>query len=575
MQSKFEFLNETFPKLAGYGKKAERALNFDKNICLLNLGRIAEDITKFLYEKNKIRHENPEELLKLGIIDESIYEKINSLVEIKNDALNEDYNSETACLRLINSALDLCKWFVKQSKSDSRFDFLADYFPSSEAVPILSELAEFGREAEQNLFSNTRYSVMCLGDIGESITYLLLNINNFHNERDQIDRIKILKNHSIIPNHIADILHELRMARNQAIHSRYNLISNTQNLLEQAFNVCEWIFVFLISDNDIIRCEITDEDENNVFVKIGRISGMAEKQENEFEIGEKKLFRVIDTQDEILKLTPEKQNPWTTLERNYKKYKTDQIVKAKIKSFSKSIGAVVEFRDGLIARIPDSELGRKTFSISNRALKYEVKAKIKWIDPKHYPYIIMSAKDVENLEYEIKNQERKENKKLREKKQEQPKRHLKSRNRIKAKIRQITGGTVRMTKTKEEYQKEFLRICRSGSEHEIQEAINAGVNVNVKNKSLSTALMFAAKDNTAQAVEILIQAGAYLDAIDIFGNTALIYASSFNTDDVVEVLIDSGADIEMQNILGYRALDYARQNYKLEDTEAIKKLKIN
>ena len=132
-----------------------------------------------------------------------------------------------------------------------------------------------------------------------------------------------------------------------------------------------------------------------------------------------------------------------------------------------------------------------------------------------------------------------------------------------------------MTKTKDEYQKEFLRICRSGSEHEIQEAINAGVNVNVKNKSLSTALMFAAKDNTAQAVEILIQAGAYLDAIDIFGNTALIYASSFNTDDVVEVLIDSGADVEMQNISGYRALDYARQNYKLEDTEAIKKLKIN
>ena len=91
-------------------------------------------------------------------------------------------------------------------------------------------------------------------------------------------------------------------------------------------------------------------------------------------------------------------------------------------------------------------------------------------------------------------------------------------------------------------------------------------------ESLSTALMFAARYNTAEAVEILINAGANLNSQDIYGNTALIYAASFNTDDVVKVLIDGGSDIEIKNIAGYKALDYAKQNYRLEDSEVIKSL---
>ncbi|MBQ3457392.1 MAG: ankyrin repeat domain-containing protein, partial [Synergistaceae bacterium] len=121
-------------------------------------------------------------------------------------------------------------------------------------------------------------------------------------------------------------------------------------------------------------------------------------------------------------------------------------------------------------------------------------------------------------------------------------------------------------------QKDFLKICRSGTEDEIAEAVSAGVNVNVANKSSATALMFAAQSNTAQAIEILVHAGAALNSQDDKGNTALIYAASYNHDDVVEALIDAGADRDIRNLGGLKALDYAQRNYRLIDTEAVKRL---
>ncbi len=129
-----------------------------------------------------------------------------------------------------------------------------------------------------------------------------------------------------------------------------------------------------------------------------------------------------------------------------------------------------------------------------------------------------------------------------------------------------------MTELRQKLQRDFLKICRSGSEDEIAEAVSAGVNVNVTNKSAATALMFAAQSNTAQAVEILIHAGAVLDAQDDSGNTALIYAASYNNDDVVDTLIDAGADRDITNHAGHRASEYARHNYRLTDTEALSRL---
>ena len=181
MQSKFEFLEDQFPKLASYGKNAEEALDSDNNICLLNLGRIAETITEILCRANNIEKnldllKKLEKLTRLDIINSEIEQKIKTLIEIKNEAEENNYDSEMACLRLMTAAQELCEWFALK-QVENKFEFLAELFPP-DFIPPLVELAEIGREAEENLFTNTRYCLICLGDVGEAIVDYLIMIQN-------------------------------------------------------------------------------------------------------------------------------------------------------------------------------------------------------------------------------------------------------------------------------------------------------------------------------------------------------------------------------------------------------------
>ena len=121
-------------------------------------------------------------------------------------------------------------------------------------------------------------------------------------------------------------------------------------------------------------------------------------------------------------------------------------------------------------------------------------------------------------------------------------------------------------------QRDFLKICRSGTEEDIAQAVDAGVNLNVRNKAGATGLMFAAQSNTADALALLTKAGADINAQDVHGNTALIYAASYNDDAAVDVLLEAGADPAITNNDGHTAGEYAAMNYRLTDTEALRKL---
>ncbi len=59
---------------------------------------------------------------------------------------------------------------------------------------------------------------------------------------------------------------------------------------------------------------------------------------------------------------------------------------------------------------------------------------------------------------------------------------------------------------------------------------------------------------------------------DTHGNTALIYAASYNDDAAVDVLLEAGADPAITNNDGHTAADFAKMNYRLNDTEALRKL---
>lgn len=790
MESRFLFLEEDCPKLAEYGRKAETFMADDPNICLLCLGRIAEIITEDLCRRSNIPNssEKLSALIEKGVITEEISRKISALTETKHDAADESYDSEMACERLMVTAEELCRWFLTE-KAEGRFSFLADIFPPDKPIPILLNLSELGREAEDNLFTNVRYCLICLGDMGEAVADRLITGNGIEtHERDQIYRIDILTEKYIITDEIKDILHSLRIARNKALHERYNdeytSESEGRRLLDDSLKLCEWLFRAVMRPGYVVKARITAEIEGGYSATMGRIPANVPADEipegKSCEMGKKYLFKIldIDGEDLTLSLKEADKDYNISLGRLYAKYKPGQDVHVTIKSLSNSTGAIVELKDGLEARIPPSELGRKIYRYNEgeKMVRYDTTARVKWFSLTQYPPMLLSVKDVEDDEerktqplpqtppkaikkpamsdldfrllcksatyekiiqvldeganpnasnnnnttalmmaaqfnknvravkalikagaklneqnhkgntalmyaamsntptvvkaiydagadIELVNSEGKkaadfavQNRKLNatdivrllrgepeetpeiitepvpetetvqeeisqpesepspetetvqeeiaqpepepspetettqeessqpetpsQPQHKQPSSTLDSEEEPSYYEYGMQDSDIEITEEDEEtmrdlrrkLQRDFLKICRSGTEDEIAEAVSAGVNVNVTNKSSATALMFAAQSNTAEAVEILIHAGAMLDAQDESGNTALIYAASYNNGDVIETLIDAGADRDITNLAGHRASDYAVKNYRLVDTETVSKL---
>ncbi len=323
MESRFEFLEHQYPKLAEYGKKAEEAFTNDNNIALLNLGRVAETIIKSLCEANNISINGPnddltQELFDNDIIDSDICRKLDELTEIEDEAINDECDSEIACSRLMTTAQELCEWFVQQH-NEGKFEFLADLFPPDKSVPMLANLTEIGREAEENLFANTRYCLICIGDIGEAIVDFLIRENNLEtHERDQIFRINKLSEAYIIGEDIREILHDLRMTRNKAVHNRYddNYISESEGkrLLDKALELCIWLFKIVMKPGYIVKARVVDQDGEKLNVLIGSIPATVplseidppdDNSENySYVKGRKYIFKVLDKEGDKITLTP-------------------------------------------------------------------------------------------------------------------------------------------------------------------------------------------------------------------------------------------------------------------------------
>ena len=796
MESRFVFLEDDCPKLAEYGRRAEECISSDPNICLLCLGRIAEIITENLCRRSNIP-DSPEKLKALtekGVINDDIARKIAALTEVKNEAANDGYESEAACRRLMIAAEEMCRWFITE-KAEGRFAFLADLFPPNKPM----NLSELGREAEDNLYSNTRYCLICLGDMGEAIADRLISEKGIEtHERDQIYRIDVLASSHMIDEDIKNILHSLRIARNKALHERYNdeytSESEGRRLIDDALKLCEWLFMEVIKPGYVAKARITGKSEGGYSAVMGRLPAYVPYDEvpkgKSCMAGKKYIFKVSELESDTVKLSMSMADNDYNLPiwRLYAKYKTGQDVHVTIKSLSNSTGAIVELKDGLEARIPPSELGRKIYRYDDdhtKMVRYETVARVKWFSLTQYPPMLLSVKDVEDepdipvplppepkkhtamsdldfinfcksasyekiiqaideganpkacnsknttalmmaaqfnhnaravkalvdagadidarnhrgnsaimyaamsnnadvvrvlydacadivaanldgktaADYAVRNRRlngtdivrllrdepedtapvaetlpeesqealptEAEPEAIPEPEQEalqpepepeaipepehevsqpepepepeapqndpipEPPQPVTSNEDSKTAISQeeydedttyyeygINDSEIptkedeeAMNEVRRNLQHDFLKICRSGTEDEIAEAVSAGVNVNVTNKSSATALMFAAQSNTAQAVEILIHAGAVIDAQDDSGNTALIYAASYNNDDVVDTLMEAGADKTITNNAGHKASDYAAKNYRLVDTEALNRLK--
>ncbi len=97
--------------------------------------------------------------------------------------------------------------------------------------------------------------------------------------------------------------------------------------------------------------------------------------------------------------------------------------------------------------------------------------------------------------------------------------------------------------------------------YDIEFAINGGANVNFRDKSGWTPLMYAVRSGCLESVDKLIKAKANVDSQDEEGLTALMIASNGGYQEIIQTLVDEGrADVNLCDDRGYSAITFAFEN---------------
>ena len=97
--------------------------------------------------------------------------------------------------------------------------------------------------------------------------------------------------------------------------------------------------------------------------------------------------------------------------------------------------------------------------------------------------------------------------------------------------------------------------------------INELQDIDAKDNSGTTALIYAAQLGNKEILILLCEAGANTNIQDVNGQSALMYGAMNGHTDIVQTLLRWGAKAELKNNIGYTALDYAKQKnqYVIEE----------
>jgi len=113
----------------------------------------------------------------------------------------------------------------------------------------------------------------------------------------------------------------------------------------------------------------------------------------------------------------------------------------------------------------------------------------------------------------------------------------------------------------------LMHAARTGNVAAVKALIAAGSNLNAREtRTGTTALIWAATADRAEAIRVLAEAGADLDLTDPEGTTALIIAVINGHYDVVSVLLEKGADPDIADIKGMTPLYAAVDMHTIGDT---------
>ncbi len=117
-----------------------------------------------------------------------------------------------------------------------------------------------------------------------------------------------------------------------------------------------------------------------------------------------------------------------------------------------------------------------------------------------------------------------------------------------AEVKELLATGAEVDAVDEEFDSTALaQAVASGNREIVTILLNAGADVNVKNKHGRTALMYAADRTSAEIIRDLINAGAKIELRDQGGWTALHHAVSYVNTETLQALIDAGAAIDARD----------------------------
>lgn len=155
MKSNFEFLKDSFPVLANFGKLSEKYLYTDSNSCLMKLGMIGETIVNliFTYDKLPLPYDNTavnriDTLYREGLITHDLADILHALRKKRNLAVHENYASVEDGKALIQMAYSLTEWFM-QTYGDWNYKSKPFVIPPDSAVAVSIDKA--AEEAKEDL----------------------------------------------------------------------------------------------------------------------------------------------------------------------------------------------------------------------------------------------------------------------------------------------------------------------------------------------------------------------------------------------------------------------------------------
>ena len=102
----------------------------------------------------------------------------------------------------------------------------------------------------------------------------------------------------------------------------------------------------------------------------------------------------------------------------------------------------------------------------------------------------------------------------------------------------------------------------------IELLIAHGAAVNLRNSEGRTALMYAARNGDAPAVNALLKSGASVNIADNYGETAVMKAATSScNEETVRTLLSAGADLNARDHKGRNALDSFHASYACPESK--------